>query len=1419
MKIIREKMIPLLISITMVVGTLQGIGVTPVYAASTASVSIGNTSVSDGKYYTAINGEDPTMAVVEATDTAPADGTPYLYYKDDVLTVSGNISLNSNGPSTLAVSGGAITIAGSGSLSLSCSGAPVVDMYQKENSLILSDSVDFTVNQTGYAPGITQGNIQTLEGYSGDIILSAGNIAALLGMSTVDLQTTGDIDISSGGTAPVITSSGQVTLKGEIVNLQHTDNGILLQSTSASITAMEGGLSLKGNSNAPILQAPEGITLSAGGDIEIVNSNATAGIGVSGNLTVAKAKNVTIQSSSGLAVSGSTDITATGDVNISTGGNVPAIYSSSTIKIAAGSIQITGKGTVPVISAEILTLQAAGNILVQRTEDAGSLVPMIEVKEETKSLTSDHGLIIVSGSTGTTITAKDGSTVNATFGGDVSSSGLDLYGNKGEATPTKGTFYLAGNGYLLFTPAKDGNPATLLMNNASIEVKEKDATLITLPEGVLTIELVGENKLTAKSEETDGTAHGITLAKKYVASDLTITSSDSGTLNIDTSITSDGFGSIAMGDMESSFNSLNITGNASVTALSHIMNSSTGMVPSYGTIVCGNLTVGDDASFISKGDTCDVVFFGGTIKTKNFNGTVGIIDNTNYKLDFTVYGKDDLPDMFFKMYSVGTIPISADVTATVFLNITIGSTLTIPTGKSLTINDLSKLINNGNLINNGTVILPSGTTVQQIKALKLTGSGTVKVAKDANASTYDTYTNNGVTLNEVEGGNLDLTQTNDEVPASAKKGYTWTKSGEGTDEVWTLTLDNTYISGSLALPDKTIVIHSTANNIISGSITPGLSYPCHMTLSGPGSLTVGAGFSGGQGGDMTVAGGVDVTFNDSVFIGTSGGVGGTLNVTGTGTTMKVSSPFGYAISCDILNVKDKASLTTSAQGEGSRGVMALTGVTVTGGAYLTAGCDYGVYIIGGNLLVDEGSKLTTNGSVAPFCIVDKTSGKEQRDVLTLPAIPDGTEIASVKGSDTGYGCSSYWSIVPTGGSLSVTHENSEPVTLSGAVTKEISFYKAKTPSQPDSSGSTGNTTNGSTSGTITKVLQTDTDGLIVSLNNTVEELNNILFTSGELGEIKAGQDAKVLLFGTIGSVSENDKKLAQKKQNGENPDLYFDLSLYKQIGNGAQTRISNTDGKPLNISITVPEALRESDRYIERTYYLVSMYDGTANMVKGSYDSATHKLTFETDCISAFALGHKDSHADGIQTIANFNCLRLKAKATWHTQKLSYTKVSGADGYLIYGAQCGSGKKLKKLAEVSGNVTKYTDSNLKKATSYKYQVKAYKMINGKKEIIAISKIIYSITEGTVYSNPLKVKADLSKVTLNQGKTTPINGKVVLPKNKKMKHYTAVVQYESTDKAVATVSNKGVIRAVAKGTCYVYGYAQNGVYTKIKVTVK
>ena len=69
-----------------------------------------------------------------------------------------------------------------------------------------------------------------------------------------------------------------------------------------------------------------------------------------------------------------------------------------------------------------------------------------------------------------------------------------------------------------------------------------------------------------------------------------------------------------------------------------------------------------------------------------------------------------------------------------------------------------------------------------------------------------------------------------------------------------------------------------------------------------------------------------------------------------------------------------------------------------------------------------------------------------------------------------------------------------------------------------------------------------------------------------------------------------------------------------------------------------------------------------------------------------------------------------------------------------------------------------------------------------------------------------------------GETLAEKAKLVLKKKTKAKKHVGI-RYETSNKKIATVSKKGVVKGVKKGKCVVYAYAQNGIAKKIKIVVK
>ena len=184
---------------------------------------------------------------------------------------------------------------------------------------------------------------------------------------------------------------------------------------------------------------------------------------------------------------------------------------------------------------------------------------------------------------------------------------------------------------------------------------------------------------------------------------------------------------------------------------------------------------------------------------------------------------------------------------------------------------------------------------------------------------------------------------------------------------------------------------------------------------------------------------------------------------------------------------------------------------------------------------------------------------------------------------------------------------------------------------------------------------------------------------------------------------------------------------------------------------------------------------------------------------------------------SEFKTLKPKATAKKKTITLTWKKVKGADGYIIYGAQCG--KDMKKLKTIKNAKTvKYTFKKLKKGKYYKYIIAAYKTTpDGKKRIISKSKSVHCTTDGGKKGNPSKITVKKNKLTVKKGKTVQISGKV---KSKpKMAVHIAVARFESSNTKIATVDKNGKVKGKKKGTATIYVIAQNGVYTTVKVKVK
>lgn len=333
-----------------------------------------------------------------------------------------------------------------------------------------------------------------------------------------------------------------------------------------------------------------------------------------------------------------------------------------------------------------------------------------------------------------------------------------------------------------------------------------------------------------------------------------------------------------------------------------------------------------------------------------------------------------------------------------------------------------------------------------------------------------------------------------------------------------------------------------------------------------------------------------------------------------------------------------------------------------------------------------------------------------------------------------------------------------------------------------------------------------TNGKIYGTNYILSK--KITIPSDKTLEIEEGQFLVISKDATLmnkGTIENNGKMLVEGTFLGMADNLYYPLTVKNATVQGDlfkyNEKIYAKAGSKITLKYTAPTG-----------YKFSNWTSNDVNIINFGFIMPTTNVTVTANWEKNPEIINPPAQSTTV--------LRLQATASDKLIKMKWNKIPGADGYVICWNKCIAKNDLKQIKEVNGKTLSWTHKKLKKNSQNRYIVKAYKMIGGRKFFIRTSNQIHLVTKGGKYTNVKKLKSSVSSVTLKKGKTKALKiRQTYAQKNKKLVKHMKSLTYTTSDKKVATVTSKGVIKAKGKGNCYIYITANSGVYTRVKVRVK
>ncbi len=165
-------------------------------------------------------------------------------------------------------------------------------------------------------------------------------------------------------------------------------------------------------------------------------------------------------------------------------------------------------------------------------------------------------------------------------------------------------------------------------------------------------------------------------------------------------------------------------------------------------------------------------------------------------------------------------------------------------------------------------------------------------------------------------------------------------------------------------------------------------------------------------------------------------------------------------------------------------------------------------------------------------------------------------------------------------------------------------------------------------GTVSFEVNADDAAPHTEIGNSEQEMIAMLASEEELAAIEDGDSLKIWVEITDASatISEAAKNLIQNAASEYQVGAYLDISLYEKMATADHaTQITGTN-QPITVRVTIPENLRTSDPKVKRSFIVVRVHDGAAEVLPTICENNT--LIFMTDKFSDYAILYQDQKVE-----------------------------------------------------------------------------------------------------------------------------------------------------------------------------------------------